>query len=183
MRTEFLSVRYICIGHEIILHSVEIPTEDMYGPAELQIHFLFFSTGVTFWTQSFLEKIWMLLQLDTPAELSGGDKSSWEVGITFCLWWKDRKQFKTAEPKKKRTGKQNTSKLPIVRLHPVWVLRDLESESFTNSLTPWALCTRPHSSVGEVKSRCNSTSRTERKSENQGASLASEGQTGRFKHI
>lgn len=48
MRTELLSVHYICIGCEIILHSIQIPTEDMYGFAEMQMHSLFFSTGMTF---------------------------------------------------------------------------------------------------------------------------------------
>lgn len=86
MRTELLSVHYICIGCEIILHSIQIPTEDMYGFAEMQMHSLFFSTGMTFWTQSFLEQILMQLQLDPPAELSEWDNSSWEVEITFCLW-------------------------------------------------------------------------------------------------
>lgn len=86
MRAELLCVSYICIGCEIILHLIQIPTEDMYGSAEMQIHSLFFSTRVTLWTQSFLEQILMLLQLGTPVELSEWEKGSWEVEITFHLW-------------------------------------------------------------------------------------------------
>lgn len=86
MRTELLSVHYICIGCEIILDSIKTPTEDTYGSAELQIQSLFIFTGMTFWTYSFLGQILMLLQLNSAAELSEWGKSSWEVGITFCLF-------------------------------------------------------------------------------------------------
>lgn len=57
MRAELLCVGYICIGFETILHLIHIPTEDMCGSAEMQMHWLFFSTGVTLWTQSFPEQI------------------------------------------------------------------------------------------------------------------------------
>ena len=47
MRAELLCVGYICIGCEIVLHLIHIPTEDECGSAEMQMHWLFFSIGVT----------------------------------------------------------------------------------------------------------------------------------------
>lgn len=100
MRAELLCVGYICIGCEIVLHLIHIPTEDECGSAEMQMHWLFFSIGVTLWTQRFPEQKMMPLQSDTPAELSEQEKSSWEVEITFCLWWEERKPLKTVKPEK-----------------------------------------------------------------------------------
>lgn len=189
MRAELLCVSYICIGCEIILHLIQIRTEDMYGSAEMQIHSLFFSTRVTLWTQSFLEQILMLLQLDTPVELSEWEKGSWEVESTFHLWCKDRNMLKTVKYKKQNTKSKHLLQCPNC---PLRGSNMLESWGILQARTwqfPWphdqfALDHVPqwHSHWNKIPPQFHQQDR-KKKWEERGASLASEGQSERLKHI